>query len=119
MPISASLASPGPFTAQPIMATFRFLFISYNLSSTVLTISIKSTFVLAQVGQEIKSIPSLFRSRAFRISFPAITSSIGSDVKETLIVSPIPSANSVPIPIADLIIPFFGVPASVTPRCSG
>jgi hypothetical protein len=30
-----------------------------------------------------------------------------------------PSASSVPMPIADLMLPCFGVPASVTPRCKG
>ena len=38
---------------------------------------------------------------------------------EILIVSPMPSASSVPRPTADLSEPDHLVPASVTPRCSG
>ena len=53
------------------------------------------------------------------MSLPAITSSRGSEVRETLIVSPIPSARRVPIPMADLTMPFLGLPASVTPKCRG
>ena len=34
-------------------------------------------------------------------------------------VSPMPSANSVPMPAVDLINPTGGGPASVTPKCSG
>ena len=43
-------------------------------------------------------------------------SNSGSSVKDTLIVSPIPSSRSVPIPIADLILPSSPSPASVTPK---
>ena len=46
-------------------------------------------------------------------------SSIGSSVRDTLIVSPIPSFKRVPIPIADLTAPLRKVPASVTPRWRG
>ena len=48
-----------------------------------------------------------------------MTSSTGSAVSETRIVSPIPSTSSAPMPTALLIEPENGVPASVTPRCSG
>ena len=50
---------------------------------------------------------------------PTLTSSTGSSVSETRIVSPIPSARSVPIPTADFTPPIGIGPASVTPRCSG
>ena len=53
---------------------------------------------------------------AFNIENPAYTSSTGFSVNETLIVSPIPSARSVPSPTDDLTKPPFKVPASVTPR---
>ena len=43
----------------------------------------------------------------------------GSSVRETRIVSPIPSHKSEPIPTADLMSPIRSVPASVTPRWSG
>ena len=46
-------------------------------------------------------------------------SNSGSSVKDTLIVSPIPSSRSVPIPIADLILPSSPYPASVTPKWRG
>ena len=47
------------------------------------------------------------------------TSSTGSVESETRIVSPMPSASSEPMPMADLTAPVSSVPASVTPRCSG
>ena len=40
----------------------------------------------------------------FNISYPILISSIGSDDKDTLIVSPIPCIKSWPIPIEDLMI---------------
>ena len=51
-----------------------------------------------------------------RISYPAFTSSTGSDDNETLIVSPIPSIKSWPIPIDDFMLPVNNPPASVTPK---
>jgi hypothetical protein len=50
---------------------------------------------------------------------PTLTSSTGSSVSETRMVSPIPSDRSVPIPTADFTPPAGIGPASVTPRCSG
>ena len=46
-------------------------------------------------------------------------SNSGASVRETLIVSPIPSSNKAPIPTADFILPSSASPASVTPRWSG
>ena len=63
--------------------------------------------------------PRSRRPSAFRISKAVLISSTGSAVSETRIVSPIPSTSSAPIPTALLIEPENGVPASVTPRCSG
>mmetsp|Transcript_15939 Transcript_15939/g.64275 ORF Transcript_15939/g.64275 Transcript_15939/m.64275 type:complete len:390 (+) Transcript_15939:646-1815(+) len=47
------------------------------------------------------------------------SSNSGSSVNETRIVSPRPSANRAPIPMADFMRPSSPSPASVTPRCSG
>ena len=80
---------------------------------------IKSIWVLPHVGHDINSIPSFTYPKFLRISLPTFISSTGSPVKETLIVSPIPSASKVPIPIADFIVPLQGVPASVTPKWRG
>ena len=55
----------------------------------------------------------------FKISFAAAISCIGSSVRDTRIVAPMPSCSNAPMPIADLISPICAVPASVTPRCSG
>ena len=52
-------------------------------------------------------------------SFATGISSSGSSVKETRIVSPIPSSNNEPIPIEDLTLPGIPSPASVTPKCNG
>lgn len=89
-PISASLASPGPFTGQPIIAIVISFLIPLTFSSTSFTIFIKSTLVLAQVGHETIFTPNFLNFKLFNISFPTFTSSKGSPVIETLIVSPIP-----------------------------
>ena len=119
IPKSACLASPGPFTAQPIVAMVIGYGKSLNLSSTFFASEIKSICVLPQVGQDTKLTPLSLRLRLFRISKPALTSSTGFSVSETLMVSPIPSAKSVPSPTEDFINPPLNVPASVTPKCSG
>ena len=49
------------------------------------------------------------------MSFPTLTSSTGSPVREILIVSPIPFKSSEPIPIDDFIVPALTPPASVIP----
>ena len=72
-----------------------------------------------QLGHAIMIGPRSRRPSALRISKAVLTSSTGSAVSETRIVSPIPSASSAPIPTALLIEPENGVPASVTPRWSG
>ena len=119
MPMSASLASPGPLTTQPITATFRLLLLFSSKFSISLAIFIMSILVLPQVGHEIKVIPHLRSSRALSILNPALTSSTGSSVRVTLMVSPMPSSSKEPIPIADFMVPIVLVPASVTPRWRG
>ena len=116
MPMSASLASPGPFTAQPITATLISLFIFLHLSSTLLARPIKSIEVLPQVGQDTNSIPNFLRPKSFNIALATLTSSTVEPVKDTLIVSPIPIASIAPIPTADLIVPDHSVPDSVIPK---
>src|SRR5947209_10722819 len=73
-----------------------------------------------QVGHAISSGPRWRSFSAFRISQPTLTSSSAWNVdSEILIVSPTPSASSVPSPTADLSEPDHLVPASVMPRWSG
>jgi hypothetical protein len=53
-------------------------------------------------------------------NFVSVTiSSIGSALKLTLTVSPIPSYSKIPSPIELLMVPPNNVPASVIPRCKG
>jgi hypothetical protein len=70
-------------------------------------------------GQDTTSRPRSRRCSDSRMPMPALTSSTGSADSDTRIVSPMPSASSVPMPTADLMMPVLGGPASVTPRCSG
>ena len=118
MPISASLASPGPLTAQPMTATFSGLLQEASRSSTAFAREMRSILVLPQVGQETSFTPPRFPIQR-RMSLAASISLTGSSVRETRIVSPIPSHKSEPIPTADLMSPIRSVPASVTPRWSG
>ena len=50
---------------------------------------------------------------------PASTSTTGSAVRDTRMVSPMPSRSSEPMPAADFISPSRSVPASVTPNEAG
>ena len=59
------------------------------------------------------------KCNSFNISFAAITSFLGSSVKDTLIVFPMPKSNIFDKPILDLISPLNEVPASVIPICKG
>ena len=58
-----------------------------------------------------------------KISWATITSfsrgAPGSGVKETRIVSPIPSCNKMPIAAVEETIPLLPIPASVKPKWSG
>ena len=53
------------------------------------------------------------------MSLAALTSNLGSAVKDTLIVLPIPLDNILYNPIEDVINPLKSVPASVIPTWSG
>ena len=119
MPTSASRASPGPFTTHPITATLIGRSQVFSRSSTRSANPTRSISVRPHVGQEIITGPFSRRPSAFRISNPTYTSSHGSPVSDTRIVSPIPPARITPIPTDDRIVPTRGVPASVIPTCRG
>ena len=73
-----------------------------------------------QVGQAMRTGPRSRSFSALRISQATLTSSSAWKVdSEMRMVSPTPSASSVPSPTADFSEPDQRVPASVTPRCSG
>src|SRR4051812_9895141 len=73
-----------------------------------------------QVGQAMRTGPRSRSFSALRISHATLTSSSAWKVEsEIRIVSPTPSASSVPRPTADLSEPDHFVPASVMPRWSG
>ena len=73
-----------------------------------------------QVGQAMSTGPRSRSLSALRISQATLTSSSAWNVeREIRIVSPIPSASSVPRPTDDFSEPDHFVPASVIPRCSG
>jgi hypothetical protein len=117
--ISASLASPGQFTAHHITATF----ISFQpnvckKSSISSTIGIILYCNLPQVGQEIK-FGFLYNQKVERISFATQISGTGSPDKDTRIVSPIHSESNIHKPMEDFIVPTLTFPASVIPICNG
>ena len=80
---------------------------------------IKSIFVRPQVGHDTTSTPPFLRPSVFKISFAERTSSTGSPVKDTRMVSPIPWYRMTPRPRADLMLPESTVPDSVIPTCRG
>ncbi|GKZ08153.1 hypothetical protein ANS015_30360 [Paraclostridium bifermentans] len=84
-------------------------------SSTSFTTLIRSILHLPHVGQDITFILSFSKSKLLSISLPTITSSVGSPVRDILIVSPIPFNKRAPTPIEDFIVPFFTLPDSVIP----
>ena len=111
-------ASPGPFTTQPITAIFSGVRRCAVSARTRATMPATSMQVRLQVGQEITSTPAR-RPSARRISIAASGSGSGEPVSDTRTVSPMPSSSSAPMPMALLVLPMPGVPASVTPTCSG
>ena len=113
------LASPGPFTTQPMIETVKGVIISSREFSNFCTVSITGNCCLAQDGQATILTPLCLRFKLFKISKPTLISSSGSSASDTLIVSPIPFKRSLPIPIEDLIEPKRLLPASVIPRCKG
>ena len=60
---------------------------------------------MPKLGQAIIFTPLLLRLRLFRISHPTFISSTGSDARDILMVSPIPSDNNIPTPIEDFTVP--------------
>ena len=119
MPKSASRASPGPLTTHPITATLIGALMDAKRSSTIPAMSNKLTWHRPHVGQEIIVAPKFRNPKLLKILRPTSISCIGSPVRDTRKVSPIPSNNKAPMPIADLMVPCFIVPASVTPKCKG
>ena len=115
IPISASFASPGPFTTHPITATLISSGMSATISSTWFASLIRLILVLPQVGQDTTSIPPLRSPSVLRISFAVRISSTGSPVRETRIVLPIPSWRMIPSPTEDFTFPEYTVPDSVIP----
>ena len=87
--------------------------------STSWAMGMRSIFVRPQVGQEMRLGPSCRSPAASRIFLAAPISSTGSAVRVTRRVSPIPRHKRPPMPMADLMTPMPGVPASVTPRWRG
>ena len=75
--------------------------------------------VLPQVGQETRFTLSFLSPIEYKISFAKRTSSIGSAVSDTLMVSPTPDKIRDPSPTADLSLPDLTVPDSVMPICMG
>ena len=91
IPISASFASPGPFTTQPITATLISWrdtpapwFLPYLQDRSDRSVCVQ------QVGHDTTSMPPLRSPRVFRIRFADLISSKGAPVRETRMVSPIP-----------------------------
>ncbi len=108
IPISACFASPGPLTLHPITAIFKFFISGYFLWSFVIS------FPLVQNPFYINLSPSAGRtgdnfrhkpSYACRLQYcPACLYILVRWLcKRTLMVSPIPSSKSAPMPSADLL----------------
>ena len=119
-PRSASRASPGPLTTQPMTATRSGTSMPSRPAVTSLgqRVDVDLGAAAGRAGDDLE--PALAQVRATRrIWMPTLTSSTGGADSETRIVSPMPSASSAPKATADLIVPWNAGPASVTPRCSG
>jgi len=119
IPISASRASPGPFTAQPNTATFKGTFNLEIYSSTSFAMEIKSISMRPHVGQEINVAILEARPKDFNSSRATFISSTGSAESEIRNVLPIPFDRMAPSPAADFTVPANSVPDSVIPKCSG
>ena len=119
IPISASLASPGPFTAQPSTATLIGALIFEIYSSTSFAIEIKSISIRPHVGHEINVAAFDDQPNDFNNSRATLISSTGSADNEIRNVLPIPLDIIAPRPAADLTVPANNVPDSVIPKCKG
>ena len=104
-PISATFASPGPFTMQPTTDTSIGVVISSSRDSSSFTVAITSKFCLEQLGHATRLTPLLRSPRLFRISKPTLISSTGLAAREIRMVSPIPSINNRPSPTEDFTVP--------------
>lgn len=100
IPISASRASPGPFTAQPSTATLIGTCSVEMYSSTSLAMLIKSISIRPQVGQEISVAALDARPNDFNSSRATFTSSTGSALNEIRSVFPMPLLKIAPRPAA-------------------
>ena len=91
--ISACFASPGPFTAQPIIATFTSQFMVCRKASISFTTGCISHAVLPQVGQAIKFGVFFNKPQHFNSCLTIVISFTGSPLTLMRIVSPIPLFN--------------------------
>src|SRR5882724_7682830 len=108
---SVSRASPGPLTTQPMMESDMGVAMCLSFSSRVLTVSITLKPCRAQDGQDTILTPRWRRFSDLRMSKPTRTSSTGSALSETRMVSPMPLHSSMPMPMEDLTVPEIMPPA--------
>src|SRR5690606_21614066 len=120
-PRSAPAASPGPLTAHPISATLRSFvnFFRSTAASTSSTTENRSPASRPHVGHAMTLTPGRPSRRLLRMAWPTSTSFTESAARLTRMVSPMPSASRLPMPMALLMVPVRTEPDSVTPRCSG
>ncbi len=104
--MSASAASPAPFTTHPMTATFTGLRTAPSRSSTWRARPMRSTWQRPHVGQLMISGPCRRTSSDASSVQHARTSVTGSSVSEIRKVSPMPSSSSTPRPQADLMMPW-------------
>jgi hypothetical protein len=119
IPMSASRASPGPFTTHPSTLIFTGSRRPSSRFSSSAMIASRSIASRPHVGQAINSGRRTRRCVACRMSNAAATSGTGSPNSEMRIVSPIPSSRIGASPVADFVTAYGGLPASVMPTCVG
>ncbi len=117
--MSASRASPGPLTAQPMTATVTGARSARTAFSTRAATGIRSTSHRPQVGQETNVAPRARTPMAWRTCQATKTSFAAGAVSETRTVSASPSASRTPSPAEDLTLPASRRPASVMPAWKG
>ena len=98
IPISASLASPGPLTAHPRTATLIGALTLEMYSSTSFAMLIRSISIRPHVGHEISVAAFEARPNDFSSSLATFTSSTGSALREIRSVFPIPLLKIAPSP---------------------
>jgi hypothetical protein len=133
MPMSACFDSPGPFTTQPMTATFIVSTPLYCLaqigicSRTWPWMRLASSWkkvevVRPQPGQAVtsgtKERSPMVWSSSCATTTSRVRSPLGSGVSEMRIVSPMPCCNSTASAADEATMPFDPMPASVSPRCS-